>query len=146
MRWMSIFTLFFISSHLSAKTLETTYLWRLSQTREPRQIDQLTRQYADLKVARTACRIQLHEHTVPSACYESLRLETALGLHPKTTEKMRLLRHLDDLCRNAAAALRIGSLNVAPTSTTCAREVQRARMVQEYRQEDVRSAESWSGS
>jgi hypothetical protein len=98
--------------------------------------------YERLRVARSACEIQLHERSVPAACYETLALESASGL-VDARERDRRRQDLDRRCARAAQRLNVHAEDSGSVSGECARAVKEAREIQAYRAQD---SEDWSGN
>lgn len=135
---MRVFTLLLIYvcvSQAMALDLST----RLILAQDAQAIDKMILRSEQLRVARTACRIQLRRKIVPTACYEVLRLEIRDGLHPRASDRARLTTRLDGLCAAAAERLQVTTENFW-TSRTCQNAMTQARRIQAYR----RSPSDWS--
>jgi hypothetical protein len=136
---LAILLYIFTFTRLWAANLESQYLTSLARARTGIEIERLRHEYSRLKVAQTACRIQLHEKTVPVSCYEAVELESAAA--PRA-EKVARLIHLDRLCAAAAARSGYKSKVLSPSvSRACAKKIAEARAIQNYR--DGESAD-WS--
>ncbi len=122
-------------------SLESTYLQALSRAPDGSSVAQLLKAYEQLKVARTACKIQLRAATIPVACYQTLALETNLRLHKPPRERQALLLRLDSLCQQAALSLAVQSATPPFVSKNCRQWMLRAGEVARYRQHTTGSAE-----
>ena len=123
---------------LWAETLESHFLYSLSHARSSAEVERFQLAYEQLKVTRTACHIQLTEHSVPVACYESLSLEDRLSFHDSLRSREDRLRQLDALCRLAAQKLTL-AVKDSPSlslSKPCAKMIQEAREIRAYHDED----------
>lgn len=114
-------------SHAFAAVSEAEFAQNLARARSVSEIARLENEFAALKIAQAACRIQLAEKTAPVSCYEALALEGG--------SRLTRLRKLDRLCAAAAAALRIADTN-AYVSSACAKSLSAARAIREYRAEE----------
>lgn len=137
---MRIFALLFIyvaASPVFAGTLEEDYVRRMSRAKNSAEVKRVEAEFAALKVARAACRLQMRAKIFPAACYETLNLENHWGLHPKLVDRRRITAKLDDLCAESASALKIprAAANGEDLSPACRKNLARAREIQEYRRE-----------
>lgn len=110
--------------------LEARFLRRMTAARDARSVVRLRTEYAELKISRAACRIQLAERIVPTACYLALNAEIRLDMHPSPADHRSLLAKLDGLCRRYAAESPVTDAAVSPA---CARWLKDARAIQQYR-------------
>ncbi|MGZ3722538.1 MAG: hypothetical protein ACXVA9_06390 [Bdellovibrionales bacterium] len=125
----------FAGAQLWAANLEDHYLKSLARARSGVEVEQLSAEYSRLKVAQTACRIQLHEQNVPVSCYEAVELESKLDRGADKGAQNRRIQHLDRLCSSAAANLRFNN-ETAAVSSACAKNIVSARAIQNYREEE----------
>lgn len=123
------------ASQAVGATLDQDYVRRLTRVHSTAELERAKSEFEDLKVARTACRMQIYASQLPAACYESLDLEIRWGLHPAATDRRRILTRLDNLCEESAAALKIprDSHILSKISLHCRLNIKRAREIQEYR-------------
>lgn len=129
----------FLPLFVSAESLESRYMEKISRARSPAEVTRLTKAYSDLKEARTACRIQLRRKTLPSACYDSLKGEIQLGMHASSGEKKRLMEKLDEKCAETASTIYLqgeAAPRISGISAFCARKVSEARRIQAYRDDN----------
>ena len=128
-----IWWVIFFHSIAGAAPLESHYLAYIASARDPRAVEHLMAQYEELKITRAACRIQLRDQNVPTACYLALRLENNLHMHP-TEMKTGLLRaQLDSRCRQAALTADIPPATDEAVSPACAKWLREARAIVAYR-------------
>lgn len=117
-----------------ADSLEHHILAQLSSARSIAEIESIRSYFDRLRIARTACQIQLKSEMVPSTCYRALQLEREIGLHKDPHEKLRLETRLDNFCIRAANKLHIESAAIQDVSPTCRRKVIEAQRIQAYRE------------
>jgi hypothetical protein len=117
-----------------AESLETHYLARVAQARSPRQVEEFKSAYERLRIARTACQIQLSEHSMPLSCYEWLHFTSQLDFKEPGLVS---LSQLDRLCAMAANDLRVEGEDSPYLSPGCAQKLREFRAIQAYRAEDV---------
>lgn len=118
------------------------------RARSRQEVDHIVASQTQVREARTACRIQLRAKFIPTACYETLALETQLGLHAIGVERRRLLAELDTACEQAAnrreqARLAFSGAEQKLLSPTCRHLVRQGMQIQAYR-EHPRNV--WSGN
>src|SRR5438477_488561 len=101
-----------------ADGLDSWYLHQISRSQSGSEVEKSKTLYETLKVGRTACRIQLREHTVPSACYEVLSLAAGHFSAAKTRNR-EFLRILDEHCADACHKLRVEKVSERFLSTEC---------------------------
>lgn len=141
---MKMILLLIMALAAGARTLDQDFARRLTRTRSVHEIEKLRRDFESLRIARAACRLQLRDLTLPTACYESLHLETAWGLHPRSTERQNLRRKLDEICARISTDLKVhrDPGRDAFLSSECRKRVNEARAVLIYKERRPR----WSGS
>lgn len=122
---------------LHATDLEQNLVERLSRARSGAEARAMLADFRDLRVARKACRIELRSRSIPTSCFEALRLERAWGVGQERAEHVR--RRLDDHCR-ALSTLELGTVRSEGLSGPCLTAARRARELRTYRDE------TWSGS
>jgi hypothetical protein len=130
-----------LSTNAFPLSLESTYLRALSSARDSTSVEHLLRAYEQLKIARTACKIQLTATAVPVACYQTLALENNLKLHKSPRDQQALVLHLDSLCQQATLSLTIQPTAPTYVSNRCRQWLQRAGEIARYRQTSARSVE-----
>ncbi len=108
------------------------YAQELLRARSAAEVRKATNDFEALAVARLACRMQLKKASIPSACYEVLRIETSRGVHSRAAQT-RLLAKLDEFCERAAGQLS-SAADRAQISPRCRRYVQSADLIREYRE------------
>lgn len=125
---------------LKAATLEQEYVQRLNRA-QASQVDGLFDHFERIRVLRLACRLQLKEKKVPSACYEAVAAEDKWIPRPKAKAEA-LRKELDERCARAARRLNVPSRgNLRPElSASCRKKVEEAWRIQAYRQ----GGEAWS--
>ena len=122
-----------------AQNFEESYLKSLLSARSAAEVARLQNEYSRLKIAQTACKIQLREQNVPIHCYEALELESILEKSTDPRIKLRRIQHLNRLCATASANLRIEITDIkeqAAVSSVCAKSIAQAREIQQYRSEE----------
>jgi hypothetical protein len=120
----------------SAETLESRALKAVLQARTPTEAIRVQAWYEELKVTRTACRIQLRERIVPSACYAVLEQERKLGLSSAAQARQQVGR-LNSLCRSASARLQVPTFVPKGVPRACAHWVAEAVRINDYRREPL---------
>lgn len=130
-----------LSANAFPLSLESTYLQALSSARDSTSVEHLLRAYEQLKIARTACKIQLKATAVPVACYQTLALENNLKLHKSPRDQRALVLQLDSLCQRATLSLTIQPTAPTYVSIRCRQWLQRAGEIARYRQTYARSQE-----
>jgi tRNA nucleotidyltransferase/poly(A) polymerase len=118
-----------------ALDLEVEYLRSLSHARSNTEVEKLQQSYRQLKIAQTACAIQLKEEILPFTCYEAMDLETRLNMKHSKAKAMAKTHRLDRLCAIAAEKFRLPP-NAPAVSEKCAQDIQSARAIQIYREEE----------
>lgn len=134
-------------SSVQAESLESRYIHSLASARTSAQVEALKSSFEQLKVAQTACTIQLQERSVPGACYEAALLHGRLNPNRSPQAKEQELRKLDFLCAKAAEGLRLQlrHTNYAALSPSCIKAVHEAEAIRAYREENDESLSfDWS--
>jgi hypothetical protein len=117
-------------STLWAATPEMEFAKALTGARSSAEVEHFQAQYSRFKIADTACRVELREHSAPVSCYEALALEKS----PAGAKAVRI-KHLDKLCSLAAEALRVENSSTF-VSRDCAKSLAAAREIRKYREID----------
>jgi hypothetical protein len=130
---VAVLSILGLSVRVQAETLEQKVLTELSAARSPAEVEEIRGFFERLRIARTACQIQLDGDMVPSVCYRVLQLELRLGLHKSPREQTRLKAHLDQLCAKASAKLNIESISFESVSPECRKKIAEAQKIQAYR-------------
>jgi hypothetical protein len=131
-RWIP---LLFLTTNAHATDLESRYLLRLRHLHQAEQIERLGESYNQVRTLRLACRLQIHAHTVPLACYETLQAEAEWQLRPKSAAH-QLQVELDERCRKAARGLHLpaAEADLKAASSFCRAQVREGRAIERYRQ------------
>ena len=115
-----------------ADDLERIFLREMTHARSPAALEQARADYTELKIARSACHLQLATHSVPAACYEQAHLEARFGHAPVPARMAKL----DRLCARASEA-HVYAGDLGQVSSACAASVRLSRQIQAYRREDA---------
>lgn len=124
-----------IGAQLWAANPDDQYLKSLTRARSGAEVERLNSEYSRLKIAQTACRIELKERNVPVSCYEAVEMESKMDRSSDSGEKIRRILHLDRLCASAASSLRVTG-ETSAVSSACAKNIASARAIQNYRGEE----------
>lgn len=124
--------IFFSLGEASGSTMDQLFLRKMNRARTPSEITLLKSEFDSLKVARRACKIQLREGDLPSACYEALKLEQNWGI---PHSKHAVLTKLDQLCTESSRQLRVSAKmsEISALSPACRRNARAALNILDYR-------------
>lgn len=118
-------------AHTHAESVESRYLQLLAHAQTQQQTESFTEAYQRLRIAHTACQIQLREQTAPLACYEVLALEKPKGMQDQ-------IGRLDLLCDEATRKLRVHATHSEPyISKHCLKSLAAAQVIQAYREQET---------
>jgi hypothetical protein len=123
---------------LWASVPEQEFSRALARARSATDVERLQADYDHFKIADSACRVELREHSAPVNCYEALALEKPA---PVLAVKASRLKRLDRLCALAAASLHFSEPSTF-VSAVCAKNLASARDIQKYREDE---GADWSG-
>ena len=130
--------LYLLSRGVSAESLESYYLARLAQAHSPQQVEELKTTYEHTRVSRTACQIQLADHTMPLSCYEWVHFANLMNFKDTGVAS---IHQLDRLCATAASQMKVEGEENSYLSTNCQQKLREFREIQAYRGED---GDAWS--
>lgn len=124
--------IFFSFGEASGGTLDQLFLRKMNHARTPSAINRIKSEFDSLKIARRACKIQLREGDLPSACYEALKLEQDWGV---THSRRAALTKLDQLCAESSRQLRVSAKlsETSALSPPCRRDTRAALSILDYR-------------
>ena len=97
------------------------------------ELENVRRQYKELRVLRLACRIELKEEQVPTSCYAALQAESQWS--GQKTDQQELRRQLDHLCQRASRKFHLPRAKILSpaVSEACRRDVEENLAIEAYR-------------
>jgi hypothetical protein len=124
--------IFLFAGLLWAEPPELQFAKDLARAHSAAEVDRVQTEYSRRKIADTACRVELREHSAPVSCYEALALEKPA---PESALKAARVKHLNRLCALAADSLRTGEPS-AYVSAECAKSLASSHEIQKYREDE----------
>lgn len=134
--WILFFSMSAFGQIVTEQRIQEKFVALLAQARSPQEIERIQSEFDELKIARTACKLQIQSETIPVACYDSLFLHERWRLSPSAELKTSFVQQMDELCVERAARLAVhpSALSMPYISSKCREQLITAREIQSYRE------------